>query len=81
MFHIRTLCDTPLTHLSRRTVAGGIDGAQRRHQKLGLRRIEALVHFPRWLKEGDGFLFDQHNGAGARVAAGIVPPDTPAFQP
>jgi hypothetical protein len=29
------------------------------------------VHFPRWLKERDGFLFDQHNGAGARVAAGM----------
>jgi hypothetical protein len=32
------------------------------------------VHFPRWPKERDGFLFDQHNGAGARVAAGMGSP-------
>jgi hypothetical protein len=75
MFHIRTLCDSHLTHLWRCTV-GGIDGAQRRHQKLRLRRIEALVHFSRWLKEPDGFLFDHHNGAGARVAAGMGSPPT-----
>jgi hypothetical protein len=45
-------------------------------EKLWLRRIEALVHFSRWLKERDGFLFDHHNGAGARVAAGMGSPPT-----
>ena len=32
------------------------------------------MHFPRGLKVRDGFLFDHHNGAGARVAAGIGSP-------
>jgi hypothetical protein len=50
-------------------------------EKLLPRRIEPLVHFPRCLKERDGFLFDQHNGAGARVAAGMGSPLAPRKYP
>jgi hypothetical protein len=39
------------------------------------------VHLPRWLKERNRFLFDQHNGTGARVAAGMGSSPAPRKYP